>query len=145
MYNQNCASSLLAWRVLYYTYIVLPIAAGLDKFFYYLVNWNIYLNKAIPAALGTTPEMVNHVVGVIEICAGLLVFFKPRLGAYVVSLWLIAVVINLLSIGYYEGYAAVHYDIIVRDIGLAVGALALALLSKDIEKQCHAVDEPRMW
>lgn len=139
--NHHSSDTLLAWRLLYYTYIVLPIAAGLDKFFYYLADWNIYLNKAIPAVMGTTPEMVNQIVGVIEIGAGVLVFFKPRLGAYVVSAWLVAVVINLLSVGYYEGFAAVKYDIVARDLGLAVGALALALLSREIDR--HTVDASR--
>ena len=35
------------------------------------------------------------VIGVIEIVAGLLVAFKPKIGAYVVSAWLLGIVIDL--------------------------------------------------
>ncbi len=28
-----------AWHLLYYTYGLLPIIAGLDKYFHYIVNW----------------------------------------------------------------------------------------------------------
>jgi hypothetical protein len=62
------------------------------------------------------------IVGVVEIIAGLLVFFKPRIGAYVVAGWLLAIIINLLLI---PGY----YDVALRDFGLFLGALALGRLS----------------
>jgi hypothetical protein len=64
------------------------------------------------------------IVGVIEIVAGLLVFFRPQIGAYVVALWLWGIIVNLLLI---PGF----YDIAVRDFGLSLGALALARLSRE--------------
>ena len=66
------------------------------------------------------------VVGVIEIVAGLGVAFMPRIFAYVVSLWLLLIVVNLLMI---PGY----YDVALRDFGLALAALALARLSRGVE------------
>jgi hypothetical protein len=63
-------------------------------------------------------------VGAIEIVAGILVFFRPQVGAYVVVLWLWGIIVNLLLI---PGF----YDIAVRDFGLSLGALALARLSAD--------------
>jgi uncharacterized membrane protein HdeD (DUF308 family) len=63
-------------------------------------------------------------IGVIEIVAGILVAIKPRIGAYVVSVWLLGIVINLLII---PGY----FDIALRDFGLALGALALGRLSQE--------------
>ena len=63
-------------------------------------------------------------VGVIEIIAGILVAIKPRIGAYVVSAWLLGIVVNLLLI---PGY----FDIALRDFGLSLGALALARLSEE--------------
>jgi hypothetical protein len=63
------------------------------------------------------------IVGVVEIIAGLLVFFKPRIGAYVVAAWLLAIIVNLLLI---PGF----FDIALRDFGLFLGALALARLSE---------------
>jgi uncharacterized membrane protein HdeD (DUF308 family) len=62
------------------------------------------------------------IVGVIEIVAGLLVFYKPRIGAYVVAIWLLGIIINLLLI---PGY----FDVALRDFGLLLGALALGRLS----------------
>ena len=63
-------------------------------------------------------------VGVIEILAGLLVAFKPRIGAYVVAAWLLGIVINLLI-------APGFYDVALRDFGLCLGALALGRLSRE--------------
>jgi hypothetical protein len=63
-----------------------------------------------------------HVVGVIEIVAGLAVAAKPRFGAYLVAAWLAGIIVNLLT---YSGY----YDVALRDFGLMLGALALARLA----------------
>jgi len=62
-------------------------------------------------------------VGVIEVIAGLLVFFRPRIGAYVVALWLLGIIVNLLLI---PGY----FDIALRDFGLLLEALVLGRLSE---------------
>jgi len=59
---------------------------------------------------------------VIEIIAGIGVFFFPRIFAYVVAIWLLGIIINLLLV---PGY----YDIALRDLGLCLGALALGRLS----------------
>ena len=60
---------------------------------------------------------------VVEIIAGLLVFFKPRIGAYVVAAWLLGIIVNLLLV---PGY----FDVALRDFGLLLGALALGRLSE---------------
>jgi uncharacterized membrane protein HdeD (DUF308 family) len=67
------------------------------------------------------------IAGVVEIVAGLGVLFKPKLFAYIVSAWLLMIVVNLLMI---PGY----YDIALRDFGLALGALALARLSHAFDR-----------
>ncbi len=66
-------------------------------------------------------------VGAIEIVAGLLVAFKPRIGAYVVAVWLLGIIGNLLMI---PGY----YDVALRDFGLFLAALALARLSAEFDR-----------
>jgi uncharacterized membrane protein HdeD (DUF308 family) len=63
-------------------------------------------------------------VGLIEIVAGLGVWFKPKLFAYVVAAWLLLIITNLLLI---PGY----YDVALRDFGLALAAVALGRLSKE--------------
>jgi hypothetical protein len=67
-----------------------------------------------------------HVVGVIEIVAGIAVAIKPRYGAYLVAAWLAGIVVNLLS---YSGY----YDIALRDFGLMLAALTLARLASKFD------------
>lgn len=62
-------------------------------------------------------------VGIIEIVAGLVVAFNSRWGAYIVALWLLGIIFNLLT---YSSF----YDIALRDFGLLLAALALARLSE---------------
>lgn len=110
-----------AYQALHLGFTVVPIVAGLDKFFDLLVEWEQYLAPWIADLTGGARWFMGA-VGVIEIAAGLLVAFKPRLGGYVVSAWLVGIIINLLSI---PGY----FDIALRDLGLAIGAFALARLA----------------
>jgi hypothetical protein len=69
-------------------------------------------------------------VGVIEIIAGLVVALKPRIGAWIVFLWLWGIIINLLTL---SGY----YDIALRDFGLSLGALALARLATQVNRRAE--------
>jgi uncharacterized membrane protein HdeD (DUF308 family) len=63
-------------------------------------------------------------VGAIEVIAGCLVAVVPRVGAWIVALWLFGIIANLLLI---PGF----FDIALRDFGLALGAIALARLSEE--------------
>jgi hypothetical protein len=99
-----------------------PILAGLDKFFHLLVNWDQYLAPLATRVLPVSGHTFMLIVGVIEIAAGVLVAVRPRIGAYVVALWLWGIIVNLMLI---PGF----YDIALRDFGLSLGALALARIS----------------
>jgi uncharacterized membrane protein YphA (DoxX/SURF4 family) len=111
-----------AFMLLRVAFTVAPILFGLDKFFNVLVDWEIYLapwiNDIVPGGASTA----MHLVGVVEIAAGILVALKPRYGAYVVAAWLAGIILDLLT---YSGY----YDIALRDFGLMLGALTLARLA----------------
>src|SRR5947209_7004280 len=74
-----------AYLVLYAGFIVLPILAGLDKFFHLLGNWDQYLAPLATQVLPITAHTFMLVVGVIEIAAGVVVAFRPQIGAYVVA------------------------------------------------------------
>lgn len=113
-----------AYLVLHIGFAVLPIVAGLDKFFHLLVNWDAYLAPLVTQVLPFSGHTFMLLVGVIEIVAGLVVAFRPQIGAYIVMLWLWGIVANLLLI---PGF----YDIALRDFGLSLGALALARLSRE--------------
>jgi hypothetical protein len=116
-----------AYQILRVGFVVAPIFAGLDKFFNLLVNWEQYLPPFVNKMVGGHGHELMLVAGVIEIIAGLGVLFKPKIFAYVVSAWLLMIVVNLLMI---PGY----YDIALRDFGLALGALALARLSQEFDR-----------
>jgi uncharacterized membrane protein YphA (DoxX/SURF4 family) len=113
------------WTVLKFTYGIVPIVAGLDKFTDVLVTWENYLNPSIAAMLPFSPHAFMLIVGVIEIIAGIIVFIKPLIGGYVVMAWLILIALTLLAGG-------IYLDIAVRDIVMSIGAMSLARLSKII-------------
>ena len=121
------SGSYQAYQILRTGFTVAPIVAGLDKFLHLLVNWDQYLPASINNLTGGHGHELMLAVGVIEIVAGLGVAFKPRLFAYVVSAWLLLIVVNLLMI---PGY----FDVALRDFGLALGALALARLSSEYDR-----------
>jgi hypothetical protein len=112
-----------AYQILRFAFVVAPIAAGADKFFHLLVNWDQYLAPMVNRILGGHGHEFMLAVGVIEIVAGLGVAFKPRIFAYVVAAWLLGIICNLLAI---PGY----FDVALRDVGLMLGALALGRLSQ---------------
>jgi uncharacterized membrane protein YphA (DoxX/SURF4 family) len=111
-----------AFWLLRIAFTVAPILFGIDKFANVMVNWEKYLAPWIRDLSPFTASGTMHVVGVIEIIAGLFVAVKPRYGAYVVAAWLAGIVVNLLT---YSGY----YDVALRDFGLMLGALTLARLA----------------
>jgi hypothetical protein len=115
-----------AYWLLYVGFIAAPIIAGADKFFHFLVNWDQYLAPTIASMLPVAPHTFMLAVGVIEIVAGLLVALKPSIGGFVVAAWLLGIIVNLLLI---PGY----FDVALRDLGLLLGALALARLSRMFE------------
>src|SRR5437868_1959769 len=102
-----------AYQVLHVAFTIAPIVAGLDKFFHLLTDWDMYLAPAIGRLSPIGAHGLMLVVGVVEIAAGLLVVFKPQVGAYVVALWLCGIIINLLLI---PGF----FDVALRDFGLAL-------------------------
>ena len=116
-----------AYQILRLGFIVAPVVAGLDKFFHLLVDWDKYLPPFVNRLTGGHGHELMLAVGVIEVAAGLGVAFKPKVFAYVVAAWLLLVVANLLLI---PGY----FDVALRDFGLALGALALARLSREFDR-----------
>ena len=123
--TENVSSgSYQAYQILRLAFTVAPIVAGLDKFLHLLVNWDQYLPSFLNRMVGGHGHELMLVVGVIEIVAGIGVAVKPKIFAYVVTAWLVLIIANLLMI---PGY----YDVALRDLGLALGALALARLSQE--------------
>src|SRR3954453_21192442 len=111
-----------AFLLLRTVFTVAPIAFGADKFFNVLTNWEAYLAPWVNSLVPGTAYQAMLAVGVVEILAGVLVAVRPAIGGYVVAVWLLGIIVNLVTMGQY-------LDVALRDFGLLVGALALARLA----------------
>lgn len=108
---------------------VVPVVAGADKFFNLLTNWTQYLNPTLEGLLPISATTFMHVVGIIEIAAGLLVLSRfTTIGAYVVSAWLALIGISLIVSGKF-------LDVAVRDLVMSASAYSLACLSQVHQEQ----------
>ena len=113
----------IAWWALRIGFGAGPIIVGLDKFFNKIVNWEMYLSPLATKVVPVSAATFMHLVGVIEIVAGIVVLSRfTKLGSYVVMLWLLGISINLLTTGMF-------FDLAIRDVELAVAAFALSQLS----------------
>lgn len=121
MRNANTPSQ-RAFQLLYVAFIAAPIIAGLDKFANILVDWTIYLSPIVSSNMDG--RLFMKIIGIIEIAAGILTVFNPRLAGLILAGWMWAIILNLLTI---PGY----YDIALRDFGLSLGALALSQLAEE--------------
>ena len=120
--RDTASPSYQAYQILHIAFTVAPVLAGLDKFLGLMTNWDKYLAPEVNNMLGGRGHQFMLAVGVIEIIAGIGVLIKPKIFAYVVAAWLLGIIVNLLLVG---GYL----DVALRDLGLMLGALALARLS----------------
>ena len=110
-------------RWLRIAFTVAPILFGIDKFAGVLTDdWTRYLAPAFNDIIPGNASDAMHIVGVIEILAGLVVAVTPWFGGLLVAGWLAGIIVNLLIVG---GYG----DIALRDFGLLLGALTLARLA----------------
>jgi hypothetical protein len=114
------AQAFLLMRVVF---IVAPIVFGLDKFAGVLTDdWTKYLAPEFNDLIPGSASDAMHLVGIVEIGAGLVVAVTPRFGGLLVAGWLGGIIVSLLLVG---GYG----DIALRDFGLLAGALALSRLA----------------
>ena len=114
----NRVVSILRW-----TYGLVPIAAGADKFANILTDWNKYLAPVVTDIVPLSPNTFMNIVGIIEIVAGIIVLAKPKIGSLIVGFWLLAIAISLL-------FTTQYYDIAVRDTVMAIGAFCFHTLVK---------------
>lgn len=118
-----------AWWSLRIALGIGPIVAGLDKFFNKLADWQMYLSPLATKVVPITPATFMHIVGVVEILAGIVVLTRwTKYGAFLVMVWLIGIAVNLVTTGMF-------YDLAVRDIEIAVAAFALSQITAAREAQ----------
>lgn len=100
------------------------LLAGLDKFFDLLTTWSMYLSPLAERLLPVSPEVFLRAVGVVEMVVGIAILTRwPRLGGYAMAAWLVGVAANLALAGHF-------WDLVVRDLEIALSAFSLARLTE---------------
>jgi hypothetical protein len=124
-----------AFTLLRITFTIAPILFGIDKFANVLTNdWTRYLSSPFNDIIPGNAADAMHMVGVVEIAAGLVVLVAPRFGGFLVAAWLGGIITNLLIVG---GYG----DIALRDFGLMLAALTLTRLASAYSGQRDSTAE----
>ena len=111
------------FRLLKFTFVIVPIVAGADKFTNLLTNWEQYLNPSLADLLPFPASTFMMIVGIIEIIAGIIVVKKAEIGGYIVAAWLTSIALTLLA-----GFS--YVDVAVRDLVMAISAFSMARLSR---------------
>src|SRR5690348_17730420 len=107
-------------KALRFTLGATACAAGADKFFNLLTDWEKYLSPMVAEKLPISPSAFMRIVGVIEMAVGtgiLLGYERPA--GYICSAWLLAITGNLLT-------KTEHLDVAARDLNMALEAFTLA-------------------
>ena len=124
-----------AFTLLRIAFVVAPILFGLDKFAEVLISdWPKYLAPEFNDLIPGSASDAMHIVGIVEIVAGLVVAVSPRFGGLLVAGWLGGIIVSLLLVG---GYA----DIALRDFGLLLSALTLSRLATAFPAAAPSVEK----
>ena len=113
-----------AYQILYYAFIVLMSIAGIDKFLRLTATWESFVSPAMVSFLHVSPGAITTLAGLVELGAAGAVALKPRIGSWVVVVWLGLIVINLLTM-------TSHYDMVLRDLALMAAGVAFTRLSAE--------------
>src|SRR5690349_10664106 len=111
------------FNLLKFTFGIVPIVAGLDKFTNLLTHWDAYISPAVANMLPLSTSAFVMIVGVVEMAAGVIVLVRPAIGGLIVAGWLTVVAISLIA-------GLNHLDVAVRDLVMAVGAFSFAKIAK---------------
>ena len=114
-----------------------PIITGIDKYFDKLADWGMYLSPLAPKVVPISATNFMHVIGVVEIVAGLVVLSRwTKWGSYIVMFWLLGIAVNLLTMGMFN-------DLAMRDVEIAIGAFVLSQLTAVREHHATAKQEAK--
>jgi hypothetical protein len=112
------------------------LLAGLDKYLNILTDWGMYLNAYAERLLPFSGKTFMHLVGVIEVIAGLAILTRwTRIGAYAASVWLVLIALNLAA-------SLTFFDLAVRDVEIAIAAYVLAKMT-EVKQHSTAATTPR--
>lgn len=113
------------FNLLKFTFVIVPVVAGIDKFTDILTDWDKYLHPGLAGMLPFPAHTFMMTAGVIEIIAGILVFIRPAIGGLIVAAWLTLIALTLLASGNY-------LDVAVRDLVMAISAFSMARMANII-------------
>jgi hypothetical protein len=109
--------------LLKFTFGIVPIIAGLDKFTNLLTNWEQYVSPNITNIMPFSGTTFMMIIGVIEIVVGIIVLKKPEIGGYLIAAWLTIIAVTLLM-------GPRFADVAVRDLVMAISAFVMARMAK---------------
>ena len=113
----------LAWILLRYTYGLLFIVVGIDKFFNVMTDWHQFLGVSTLSYIPISSSILLKGFGVIQIVAGLLLFTRwVWWGIYLIFGLLLLIFINLFS-------APLSAVVITHDIVMIIGIIVFAHLT----------------
>lgn len=104
--------------------VLLPGIDEVQYFFtdhFFIAQWTGYLAPVFPNILGLDKDAVMLIVGAVQIVAAMLIVARPIVGGLVAAIGFWLIIVNLFLLGY--------YDILLRDFGLSMGSIALAVVS----------------
>jgi len=110
------------------TYGLLFLIAGLDKFFNTAVHWGKHMSGYFLSIIPLDMKTLIFIIGLFEIFLGILIFLPKwtKTGSLIASVLLIFIALNLISLRSY-------YDLALCYIVMAIGALALSILTSTIQ------------
>ncbi len=113
-----------AWRLLRLGLGAGLLLAGADKFANRLAAWSMYVSPLAERLLPVPEEAFLRAAGVLEMALGLAILLRwTRRAAYLASAWLLAIAVNLAAAGTF-------WDLVLRDLELAIAAFALGRLTE---------------
>jgi uncharacterized membrane protein YphA (DoxX/SURF4 family) len=102
--------------------------AGADKFTNLLTDWEKYIAPEASEKLPVSNKTFMRLVGIVEMAVGIGILSPyTRVSSYAAAAWLTCIAGNLVLNG--------DYDIAVRDLNMALGAVVLGQLSPPEQKR----------
>ena len=122
-------SSPAVLRLLQFGLFVVLLLPSLDEVQYifsdrwFITDWNDYLAPIVFTTFSLDRDIIMLVVGVVQILVAILILVRPRVGGYLACIGFWLIIANLL----------LHnaYDIVIRDFGLSVAALAVGVAARN--------------
>jgi len=113
--------------MLKFTYGLVFMLAGVDKFLNLSTKWIVYVSPWIIRTMAIEQSYLLWFAGLIEIVLGILALTAwPKIAGYAIGIWLLLIACNVLCM---QGY----FDIAVRNVVMAMGAFALAMITDVID------------